>query len=59
VFSTLTHVNIRDGNLFLPSRVQAALRSAVEADLDAIFVTIWLLLLALAIVLKYGSALFG
>lgn len=59
VFATLTHVNIRDGNLWLPRRVQAALRSAVDADLDAIVVTIWLLVLALAVVSKYGATLFG
>jgi uncharacterized membrane protein len=59
VFATLTHVNIRDGNLLLPRRVQAGLRSAVRADLDAIAVTIWLLALALAVVVKYGGALFG
>lgn len=59
VFATLTHVNIRDGNLLLPRRMQAALNSAVNADLDAIAVTIWLLALALAIVTKYGNALFG
>jgi uncharacterized membrane protein len=59
VFSTLTHVNIRDGNLFLPKRTGAALRSAIEVDLDAIAVAIWLLVLALAIVLKYGDALLG
>jgi uncharacterized membrane protein len=59
VFTTLTHVNIREGNLFLPARVQAALRGAVQADLDAIAVTIWLLVLALAVVLKYGDALLG
>lgn len=59
VFATLTHVNVRDGNLLLPSRMQAALRNAVNADLDAIAVTIWLLALTLAVVTKYGSALFG
>lgn len=59
VFSTLTHVNIRDGNLPLPPRAQSALRSAVDADLDAMVVTIWLLVLALAVVLKYGAALFA
>ena len=57
VFATLTHVNIRDGNLFLPRRAGAALRSALDADLDAIAVVIWLLVLTLAVVLKYGSAL--
>jgi uncharacterized membrane protein len=59
VFATLTRVNIRDGNLYLLARADAALRSALDADLDAIAVTIWLLVLALAVVLKYGGALFG
>ena len=59
VFATLTHVNIRDGNLPLPPRARATLTNALDADLDAIAVTIWLLVLALAVVSKYGSALFG
>jgi uncharacterized membrane protein len=59
VFATLTHVNIRDGNLYLPSRASAALNGFIRADLDAMAVTIWLLGLALVIVLKYGSALFA
>jgi uncharacterized membrane protein len=59
VFATLTHVNVRDGNLPAPRRVQAALRSAVESDLDAVAVTIWLLALALAVVVKYGDTLVG
>jgi uncharacterized membrane protein len=59
VFATLTHVNIRDGNLPLPPRILSALSGAIEADLDAIAVTIWLAALALAVVSKYGSTLFG
>jgi uncharacterized membrane protein len=59
VFATLTHVNIRDNNLPLPPRTQLALRSAVEADLDAIAVTIWLLALTLAVVSKSGGTLFA
>jgi uncharacterized membrane protein len=59
VFTTLTHVNIRDGNLPLPPRIQSALSGAVEADLDAIAVTIWLLALTLAVVSRYGSTLFA
>jgi uncharacterized membrane protein len=59
VFSTLTHVNIRDGNLWLPPRIQAALTNAVNSGFDAIIVTIWLLTLALVIVLKYGAQLFA
>ena len=57
VFATLTRVNVRDGNLPLPDRAGAALRAALDSGLDAMAVTIWLLLLALVIVLKYGSAL--
>ena len=59
VFSTLTHVNIRDGNLFLPPRAHSALKDAVNAGFDAIVVTIWLLTLALVIVLRYGEQLFA
>ncbi|WP_240776736.1 vitamin K epoxide reductase family protein [Nonomuraea basaltis] len=59
VWSTLTHVNVRDGNLFLPRRVQTALTRVIHADLDAMAVTIWILILILAVVLKYGWTLFG
>ncbi|MDP9868222.1 MULTISPECIES: vitamin K epoxide reductase family protein [Streptosporangium] len=57
VFFTLTQVNIRDGNLPLPPRVQAGAARFIEADLDVIAVTVWILTLILAIVLKYGSTL--
>ncbi len=59
VFATLTHVNIRDGNLFLPSRPQAALAGGVRANLDLLLVVIWLLVVALGIVVKYGDALWA
>jgi uncharacterized membrane protein len=59
VFATLTHVNLRDGNLPVPARLRASLKGFIEADLDAIAVTIWLLVLALGVVLKYGDALFA
>jgi uncharacterized membrane protein len=59
VFATLTHVNIRDGNLFLPARLQETLAGALRANLDLIVVVIWLLTLALAVVVKYGDLLFG
>jgi hypothetical protein len=59
VFSTLTHVNVRDGNLFLRPRAQAAATRFFDAGLDAIAVTIWLLILTLAVVTKYGAAPFG
>ncbi|GAB1691820.1 vitamin K epoxide reductase family protein [Krasilnikovia sp. M28-CT-15] len=59
VFATLTHVNIRDENLYLPARAQQAAARFVDADYDVLVVTIWLLTLGLIIVSKYGTALFG
>ena len=59
VFASLTRVNIRDANLFLPAPVQRRLVAALDVDLDLILVTIWLLTLTLAVVVRYGSALFA
>ena len=59
VFFEMTYVNIRDDNLFLPRRMQAALRSAIRSNLDLMAVVAWVLFLVLAVVLKYGSALFA
>ena len=57
VFSTLTHVNIRDGNLYLPRRIQAAAVRFVQNNLDLMAIVIWMLALTLAIVAKYGDTL--
>ena len=57
VFTSLTHVNIRDDNLYLPARLQARARAAVEADVDLFVVAAWLVLLLTAIVARYGSQL--
>lgn len=59
VFTTLTHVNIRDGNLFLPQRMQTAAAGFFRSGLDLMVVVIWLLSLTLAIFVKYGDALLG
>lgn len=59
VFFEMTYVNIRDDNLFLPRRVQAGLVSFVRANLDLMLVVAWILVLLLAVVLKYGDALFA
>lgn len=56
VFFEMTYVNVRDDNLFLPRRVQAALTGFVRANLDLLLVVAWLLVLVLAVVLKYGEA---
>jgi uncharacterized membrane protein len=59
VFFELTYVNIRDDNLFLPRRVQSALTSLIRSHLDLMGVVAWILFLVLAVVLKYGEALFA
>ena len=59
VFTTLSHVNIRDGNLPLPPRVLAKARALIAADVDAIGVAAWLVFLAAAIIAAYGPSLFG
>jgi len=59
VFFEITYVNIRDDNLFLPRRLQAGLTWFVRSNLDLILVVAWLLVLTLAVLLKYGEALFA
>jgi uncharacterized membrane protein len=59
VFFEMTHINIRDNNLYLPRRVKEMAQRAVRANLDLLLVVIWLLVVALMIVLKYGDALFA
>jgi uncharacterized membrane protein len=59
VFFEMTYVNIRDDNLFLPRRVQSALTSLIRSNLDLMAVVAWILFLVLAVVLKYGEALFA
>ena len=55
----MTYVNIRDDNLYLPRRMQSALRSLVRTNLDLVLVVVWILALVLAVVLRYGEALFA
>ncbi|NCT92537.1 vitamin K epoxide reductase family protein [Cellulomonas sp. APG4] len=59
VFTTLTHVNVRDDNLYLPRRIQARARWAIEHEVDVVVVWTWLLLLAALVGLRYGPALLG
>ena len=59
VFFEMTYVNIRENNLFLPPRLQSAAVAMVRSNLDLIAVIAWLLLVVLAVVLRYGEALFA
>ena len=59
VFFEMTYVNIRDNNLFLPRRAQAAAVALIRSNLDLIMVVSWVLVLVLAVVTRYGEALFA
>ena len=59
VFFELTRINVLDGNLPLPQGVQAGLERAMRWRVDVLVLTVWLLVLALAVVLRYGEALFA
>ena len=59
VFFEITYINIRDDNLYLPRRLQVAATAAIRANLDLILLVVWLLVVTLMIVLKYGEALFA
>ena len=59
VFTSLTHVNIRDNNLFLPPSLSSALQAGLRMGLDVLVITIWLAALVVLIFWKYGAALLG
>jgi len=59
VFTSLTHVNIRDNNLYLSPRLHSGLQAALRMGVDALVITLWLAFLVAAVVLKYGPALWG
>lgn len=59
VFFEMTYVNIRDNNLFLSRRAQAAAVALIRSNLDLIMVVSWVLVLVLAVVTRYGEALFA
>lgn len=59
VFFEMTYVNIRDDNLHLPRRVQGALLGVIRSNLDLVLVVAWILVVVLAVVLKYGDQLFA
>lgn len=59
VLASLTHVNIRDNNLYLPSRIQAAARSALDLGIDLLLVVLWLSTVTILVLAKYGQALFA
>lgn len=59
VFASLTHVNLRDNNLFLPARAHAAATTGLRLGLDVLFVVAWLGLLGALVLIIHGAALFA
>jgi uncharacterized membrane protein len=59
VFATLTHLNIRDRNLFLPDRLQRGLEAGLRMGLDLFVVVLWLAVVVAMVLIKYGAALFS
>jgi hypothetical protein len=59
VFVSMLHLNILDDNLMWPRRLQAWAASFVRSGALTILTAAWFVLLAAAILLKYGSALFS
>ncbi|QTE31568.1 vitamin K epoxide reductase family protein [Pengzhenrongella sicca] len=59
VFSTLTHFNVREDNLYLPRGLQRRAAEFVRSDSDLFVVATWLVLLVALILAKYGAAIFG
>ncbi len=59
VFTSITHVNLRDNNLFLPERWHEAAKAALRMGLDAVVVTLWLAVVVGLVFWKYGATVFG
>ena len=59
VFATMTHINIRDDNLYLPEHLSRSAQAAIKLNLDLLIVLAVVLSVILAVVLKYGTALFA
>jgi len=59
VFTSLTHVNLRDNNLFLSERAHGVAMAALRMGLDAAVVTLWLVAVVALVFAKYGASLFA
>jgi len=59
VFASMLHLNILEDNLMWPRRLQAWALSFARSGALSILTLAWLVLLAAAILMKYGSALFA
>ena len=58
VWFAMTRYNIRENNLYLPKRTEAALKTYINKSYDKVLLFSIIVLLIAAIIVKYGSALF-
>ncbi len=58
VFFAITRYNIREKNLFLPSKIQKKLEVVVKKDYDKLLLWTIVLMIVSGIIVKYGNALF-
>lgn len=59
VFFSITRFNVREGNLYLPKKVQKAVHRFVEKDYDKLVLGVIVVALIASIFIKYGEALFA
>lgn len=59
VWFAITRYNIRENNLYLPSKIQQKIHAWVEKDYDKLAMTILILVVVFAILIKYRDGLFG
>ncbi len=59
VWFAMTRYNIREENLFLPKKLQQKLSSFISKDYDKLTMWSFIVLVAVAIIVKYGAAFFG
>lgn len=59
VWFSITRYNIRENNLYLPKKIQAAAHRFIEKDYDKLVLGILIALMVAAIFLKYGAGLFA
>lgn len=59
VWFAITRYNIRENNLFLPSRLQKQLHALVEKNYDKLAMVLLIIIVTFAILIKYREGLFG
>lgn len=59
VFFSMTRYNIREGNLYLPKKIQHALKRLIEKDYDKLLLWTLIVVIVAGIIVKYGNDLFA